>query len=595
MGSKTAAKRAVEAAGVPTVPGYAAERRDLRTLLREAGRIGYPVMIKASAGGGGKGMRVVWSREEFADALAAAEREALAAFGDDAVFLEKLIEAPRHIEFQILGDQYGRIVHLGERECSIQRRHQKIVEESPSTALTSELRAAMGNAAVQAAAAAGYVNAGTCEFLLDQGSHFYFLEMNTRLQVEHPVTELVTGLDLVRLQLEIAAGLPLSIKGEEVASRGHAIELRIYAEDPAHGYLPSTGRILSFAPPSAPGIRVDSGVTTGDEVTLHYDPMLAKLIVSGSDRAAATQRARWALDRFTVLGIATNIPLLRSIVCDPDFAAGALSTAYLESRDPAFSALPEMVPHIALVAAALYETLAPSRAVGEGSGVGGERELGRTRYNPYNPWTSGDGTLNRSASRAFRYRRGDLAYLVTLHPDPAGTGYTATMNDEPFLGEISEDMPENNGGAAAHISAELYGNTQLVLAIGPRKIQLGVARKGFDLEVSYRGDVYILAKPRPLDVETSAHLGERTAGREALTAPMAGTVIKVEVKEGDLVSANQPLVVLGAMKMEHAISSSHPGRVTKILHAAGDVVPGGEMLIEVDTGNQGEDGTDSAR
>jgi 3-methylcrotonyl-CoA carboxylase alpha subunit len=590
MGSKTAAKQAVEAVGVPTVPGYAGERRDLRTLLREAGRIGYPVMIKASAGGGGKGMRVVWSREEFADALAAAEREALAAFGDDAVFLEKLIEAPRHIEFQILGDQYGKIVHLGERECSIQRRHQKVVEESPSAALTEDLRAAMGDAAVKAATAAGYVNAGTCEFLLDQGGHFYFLEMNTRLQVEHPVTELVTGLDLVRLQLEIASGLPLAIEHDSVVSRGHAIELRVYAEDPAHSYLPSTGTVLSFTPPSGPGIRVDTGITSGDEVTLHYDPMLAKLIVYGSDRAAAIQRARWALERFTVLGVATNMPLLSAIVCDPDYVAGDFSTAFLDSRGSSFSAPPGQMPEIAVVAAALFETLAPGRATSERSGVG-EHGWGRKRYNPYNPWTSGDATPGWPASRAFRYHQGDMAYLVTLQPDPSRAEYTATINGKPFRGETAEDSGDNHDGAAARISAELYGDSQLVLAIGPREIPLDVARTGAHLEVSYRGYVYTLARPRPLDVETSAHTSEWTAGHEALKAPMAGTVIKVQVNEGDVVAANQPLLVLGAMKMEHALVSLHAGRVSKILHAVGDVVPGGELLIELDSGRQDEDST----
>src|SRR5690242_11112325 len=294
MGSKTAAKRAVEQAGVPTVPGYMGDTRDARKLEREAARIGYPVMLKASAGGGGKGMRVVQAAAEFAESLAAAQREALAAFGDDSVFLEKLVIAPRHVEFQILADTHGNVIHLGERDCSIQRRHQKVVEESPSPVLTPKLRATMGEAAVRAARAAGYVNAGTCEFLLDASGDFYFLEMNTRLQVEHPVTEAVTGLDLVRHQLRIAAGEPLGLAQETITPRGHAIEVRLYAEDPANGYLPSTGAVLVFEPPRAPGVRVDTGITTGSEVSVHYDPMLAKLIVAAENRPAAIERLRAA-------------------------------------------------------------------------------------------------------------------------------------------------------------------------------------------------------------------------------------------------------------------------------------------------------------
>src|SRR5262249_37727357 len=311
MGSKTAAKAAVAAAGVPIVPGYAGTASDLKTMQREAARIGYPVMLKAAAGGGGKGMRIVQAKEELTEALAGAQREALAAFGDDSVFLEKLVETPHHVEFQILADAHGACVHLGERECSIQRRHQKVVEESPSPALSPALRAEMGAAAVRAAEAAGYVNAGTCEFLLDAKGHYYFLEMNTRLQVEHPVTELVTGLDLVHLQLQIAAGEQLPFAQEQLAVRGHAIEARLYAEDPASGYRACPGRIAVCAPPRAPGVRVDAGVMAGDEVTVHYDPMLAKLIVYGPDRAAAVARLEWALGHFGVLGIATNIPLLR--------------------------------------------------------------------------------------------------------------------------------------------------------------------------------------------------------------------------------------------------------------------------------------------
>ncbi len=395
MGSKTAAKRAVERAGVPTVPGYAGAARETKALEREAARIGYPVMLKAAAGGGGKGMRVVRSAGDFVESLEAARREALAAFGDDSVFIEKLVIAPRHVEFQVLADTYGHTIHLGERECSIQRRHQKVIEESPCPVLTPELRAEMGAAAVAAARAAGYVSAGTCEFLLDQDGRYYFLEMNTRLQVEHPVTEAVTGYDLVRWQLAIAAGQPLTIQQEDISPRGHAIEARLYAEDPALGYLPSSGRALVFAPPRAPGVRVDAGIEPGDEVTVNYDPMLAKLTVHAETRPAAIERLRWALDRFAVLGVGVNTALLRAIAADPDYQAAATSTAYLETHTFPELETPPPPPPIALAAAALWDTLAA-----------GAPES--ARRGPFNPWRAGSAPA-AGGERVTRYVAADEA------------------------------------------------------------------------------------------------------------------------------------------------------------------------------------------
>src|SRR5579883_113361 len=318
MGSKIAAKELAQSVGAPTVPGYNGESQDDEALIDEARRIGFPLLIKASAGGG-RGMRAVYSSANFVEQLAGARREARAAFGDDTVFLERLIQRPRHIEIQVLGDQHGNLIHLGERECSIQRRHQKIVEESPSIALNPSLRAEMGHAAVRIAQAAGYVNAGTIEFMLDEDRQFYFLEMNTRLQVEHPVTELVTGLDLVRHQLYIAAGEPLGIVQEQISPRGHAIEVRIYAEDPYQNFLPSTGTITRFVPPQGPGVRLDSGVETGDEISQYYDPMIAKLIVYGENRPAAVARLQQALEHSTIFGVTTNVPLLHAISVHPAF------------------------------------------------------------------------------------------------------------------------------------------------------------------------------------------------------------------------------------------------------------------------------------
>jgi 3-methylcrotonyl-CoA carboxylase alpha subunit len=562
MGSKTAAKRAVEAAGVPTVPGYNGEHQDVKTIQREAGHIGYPVLIKATAGGGGKGMRTVQTREELPEALAAAKREALAAFGDDSVFLEKLVAAPRHVEFQVLADRYGQCVHLGERDCSIQRRHQKVVEESPSPALTPALRAEMGEAAVRAAQAAGYLNAGTVEFLLDRDGRYYFLEMNTRLQVEHPVTELVTGLDLVRLQLAIAAGERLPIAQDAIAPRGHAVEVRVYAEDPANGYLPSTGRVLAFAPPRAPGVRVDAGIAAGDDVTMYYDPMLAKLIVYGPDRPAAVERLAWALDHFVVLGVATNIPLLRTIAAEPDFRAGNVSTAYLETHDLDAAMHPGQPPALVLVAAALWEAQAIQSAASQNG--------------PFNPWTS-RASASASAERRFRYHVGCAEPTVRLTPslDSAGPGTPG-----PSYAVFVDDAPYPADGAC--VTASVRDDGQVTVAAGDCRLSCYLARRGHEVLVSWHGMAFTLAKPRPLDVDTAAHGQADAAGRQTLTAPMAGTIVKVNVKAGDTVAARQTLVVLGAMKMEHAIVAPYAGRVMGVTHAAGDVVPGGEPLVELD-------------
>ena len=332
MGDKQAARRLMAAAGVPVVPGYDGDEQADGTLLAAAGAIGWPVILKPSRGGGGKGMRVVRRAEDFASALAASRREAHAAFGDDGMVLERYVEKPRHVEVQVLGDGHGHLVHLNERECSIQRRHQKLVEETPSPALTTERRAALCAAGVAAARAADYVNAGTVEFLLAPDGAFYFLEVNTRLQVEHPVTEAVTGLDLVRLQIQIAAGDPLPFGQEDVRARGHGLECRLYAEDPDHDDRPAPGRILHLATPEGPGIRFDSGVATGSDVTVHYDPLLAKLVAWGSDRDEAVQRMRAALRRTVVLGVTTNLARLQAIVDHPAFAAGDLHTGFIDEH-----------------------------------------------------------------------------------------------------------------------------------------------------------------------------------------------------------------------------------------------------------------------
>jgi acetyl-CoA carboxylase biotin carboxylase subunit len=338
MGSKTAARQLAIAAGVPVVPGNTEGVKDAAEAMAIAEQYGFPVLLKAAAGGGGKGMRVVRQASELADALASARREALNAFGDDAVYLEKYIEGPRHIEIQVLADRHGNVVHLGERECSVQRRHQKMIEEAPSVAVSSELRARMGATAVAAAKAAGYVNAGTCEFLLDRDGQYYFLEMNTRIQVEHPVTELVTGLDLVQWQIRIAAGHPLPFAQKDFTPRGWAIECRITSEDPSNGFLPSTGRIDYLHLPTGPGVRWDGGVESGSVVGLHYDPMLAKLIVHAPTRALAIARMRRALLELTIDGIETSRGFHLRVMDHADFQRGDITIQWLEQHLPELTA-----------------------------------------------------------------------------------------------------------------------------------------------------------------------------------------------------------------------------------------------------------------
>ncbi len=388
MGVKTEARALMAQAGVPLVPGFQSESAGDAQFTAAAGKIGYPVMVKAAGGGGGKGIRIVREPESLAEALAGARREATQAFGDARIFLEKYIEAGRHIEIQILADTHGNILHLFERECSAQRRHQKIIEEAPAPVLTADLRARMGAAAVDAARAVGYINAGTVEFIVTPDEQFYFLEMNTRLQVEHPVTELVTGLDLVALQFAVARGEALPFTQAEVTPRGHAIECRVYAEDAHSGFLPATGTVLRFIPPQGPGVRVDSGLQAGDEITIHYDPMIAKIIVHAPTRAQAIRRMQRALAETVILGVTTNLPFLRVLLSHPAFAAGEIHTgfidAHLEQLLPARSALPQM----ALITAALHDRYNMHNHSITGTGI--KPSSAQHDGDLYSPWSRGD-------------------------------------------------------------------------------------------------------------------------------------------------------------------------------------------------------------
>ncbi|GAB4454945.1 MAG: hypothetical protein Kow0070_02340 [Anaerolineales bacterium] len=383
MGDKAESKIRMKEAGVPTVPG-AEGLQSLPAFEKAAREIGYPVLVKASAGGGGKGMRIVWNANDLPEEIDAARREALHAFGDDRLLIEKYIPAAHHIEFQVFGDKHGRLVHLFERECSVQRRHQKIIEETPSPLLTPELRKQMGEAAVKAAQAVGYYNAGTVEFIFDPASSaFYFLEMNTRLQVEHPVTELTTGLDLVQWQIRVAAGERFPYSQEKLTQRGHAIECRVYAEDPAGGFLPSTGRLLQYIQPHGPGIRVDSGFRAGDEVTHFYDPLLAKLIVHAEDRPAAIRKMQAALRDFVVHGVVTNIDFMQAVLAHPDFAGSRVSTRWVENN---FNWEPPSSPSFeSLVAAALADFTTVNRQ---------SKIENRNEPDPFSPWKNPSGFRN---------------------------------------------------------------------------------------------------------------------------------------------------------------------------------------------------------
>ncbi len=355
MGVKTEARALMEAAGVPVAPGYQSDSASDADFHAAAERIGYPVMVKAAGGGGGKGIHIVHTPANLSAALGTARREAEHAFGDPRVFLEKYIENARHIEIQVLADEHGTTVHLFERECSIQRRHQKIIEETPSTLLTPEVRARMGEAAVAAAKAVGYANAGTVEFIADEQANFYFLEMNTRLQVEHPISEMVTGVSLAKMQIHIAAGERLPFTQDDLVQRGHAIECRVYAEDPANGFLPATGPVLRTVEPAGPGVRVDAGVITGDEVTIYYDPMIAKVIVLAENRADAIRKMDWALGQYVILGVTTNLSFLRDVLRHPIFIAGEATTHFIDDHLSDWQHPAPPLPAAALIAAALGE------------------------------------------------------------------------------------------------------------------------------------------------------------------------------------------------------------------------------------------------
>ena len=583
MGSKAAAKTLMQRAGVPLVPGYHGDAQDAATLAAAAARIGYPVLIKASAGGGGKGMRIVERPDELAAAIEGAKREAAASFGDDRVLLERYLTRPRHIEIQVFADTLGHIVSLFERDCSIQRRHQKVLEEAPAPGIDPARRAAMGEAAIAAARAVGYVGAGTVEFIAEDGS-FYFMEMNTRLQVEHPLTEMITGQELVEWQLRVAAGEPLPLRQEQLRISGHAIEARIYAEDPARDFLPSIGTLVHLRQPveSAP-VRVDTGVRQGDAITPNYDPMLAKLIVWGEDRAAAVQRLAGALAEYEVVGVQTNLGLLRAIVAHPAFARAELDTGFIarhadvllptlapSDATPADAAPSDATPAEAALAKALAE--APADAPGDAAetaiwaaaalAVLSDRRAhaaadAAASAEPWSPWNVADAwRMNGDGYQDLVLRRGRAVVTLRAHPAEDGT--------------YRLDLPSG----CVHAEAAEAADTGMTLRLDGVLHRLRVVRRDGELVVILRGHNHAvhlidpLAPPRREDV-----------GSDLVTAPIPARVARILVEPGAVVRRGAPLVVLEAMKMELTLFAPADGTVATIRHAVDDMVEEGTELV----------------
>ena len=549
MGSKAGAKDLMAAHGVPVVPGYTGEDQSPALLQREADRIGYPLMIKAAHGGGGKGMRIVTAAGEFAAALESCQRESKNAFGRDRVLLERYLQQPRHIEFQVFADQFGQTVQLGERECSAQRRYQKIIEESPSPFLSPERRQQMGRAAVQAAQAIDYVNAGTVEFIVGADGDFYFMEINTRLQVEHPVTEMVTGLDLVEWQLRVAAGEPLPLAQEAIRHHGHAIEVRLYAEDPEKNFLPGSGRLerLFLATPSA-NVRLDGGVVEGDTVSIFYDPMIAKLIVWDADRARALARLRDALSECEIVGPKSNVEFLEALIRHPVVVDGRIDTSYLDAHLD--EVLPQArAPGTELLAAAAAACLLHDEAA--------TRVAARRSADPYSPWAIADGwRLGHAGQRVLCLGWREQRIELTAHGSA--------------------------GNYQLDIGADRLPVSQALLAHGELSAQVDGHSRRFRCRVDEARLFLHDGERRTTLVRLPAfHIGESDSagGGDRVLAPMPGRVVLVRVAVGDAVVEGQEVAVMEAMKMEIGLKAPRAGVVAEVKVADGDVVNSDALLI----------------
>ncbi|RXZ31097.1 ATP-grasp domain-containing protein [Oxalobacteraceae bacterium CAVE-383] len=588
MASKSAAKSLMAQAGVPLVPGYHGDDQDPAVLRQAAGRIGYPVLLKASAGGGGKGMRIVESPDGFGDALSSCRREARASFGDDKMLVEKYLLRARHIEIQLFADTLGGCIYLFERDCSVQRRHQKVLEEAPAPGLSEARRAAMGAAAVAAAKAVGYVGAGTVEFIVEGGA-FYFMEMNTRLQVEHPVTEMITGLDLVEWQLRVAAGQPLPLQQSQLTMRGHAIEARIYAENPERGFLPSTGTLRHLRWPAATAfgiggddandgargrpatrIRIDSGFRQGDAISAFYDPMIAKLIVWGEHRDAALAAMAAALNACQIAGLATNIGFLQRLVACDAFAGADLDTGLIARNEAALFGASTLapLPALALAAVALMENERERQASADGD-----------------PWAAADGWRLHA-----RLRRG-LEWIDETGTQTPGQGLAGRLSvrygDAGWLmreeGVMTMDPADgadgDTAGATEHTVRLLQRDgADLRILLDGLPIAGSVLQDGDTTKIFCRAGHFTLRYADPL-ADAGADAGAGAAG--GLTAPMPGKIVAVLVAQGDVVAQGTPLLVMEAMKMEHTIEAPRMGKIAQLLYAVGDQVDEGAPLLQL--------------
>ena len=549
MGSKSAAKALMGASGVPLTPGYHGDDQTPSLLKDEADQIGYPVLIKASAGGGGKGMRRVDRSEDFDAALISCKREAKSSFGDDRVLVEKYVLKPRHIEIQVFGDTHGNVVHLFERDCSVQRRHQKVLEEAPAPGMTDLRRAAMGKAAVEAAKAVNYVGAGTVEFIANQNGSFYFMEMNTRLQVEHPVTEMITGLDLVEWQLRVANGEPLPLTQDQLTIDGHALEARIYAEDPDKGFLPSTGRLIHLAPPpESAHVRVDTGVEQGDEITPFYDPMIAKLIVWGGDRREALARMRQALAQYRVVGVSNNVEFLGRLIATPSFANADLDTGLIERETALLFPQDRPIPHDVWLLVALAELQREARRA---------RETAVTAVDRDSPWRLLDGwRLNSAARRTMTLKQGDAVQAVIV--EPSADGWFLSLD-----------------GPRIAVRGTLTPDGELQAQIGDRRLRAAVVPSGNRRQLFFDACAWSITI---VDTLAVGGAGDEVVG--GLKAPMPGKVIALIAAPGAAVDKGAPLLVLEAMKMEHTITAPGKGIVKAFNYAAGDQVAEGAELVD---------------
>lgn len=529
MGSKKGAKLMLK--GIPSVPGYMGDDQTDEILISESARIGYPIMVKASAGGGGKGMRQVSSPDELPNALETARREALQAFGDDTLILERVVTNPRHIEVQIFGDKLGNVIALGERECTIQRRHQKVIEETPSTALTPQLRTAMFEAAVSIGTQLGYYSAGTIEFLVDDALNFYFMEMNTRLQVEHPITEETTGFDLVRWQIMVAEGFPLP--DMDVYPAGHAIEVRVYAEDPANDFLPAIGKILHWQPPQ--DVRVDSGIRSGDEISIYYDPMIAKIIAYGEHRDGAIRRLDYALSQLQLLGLRNNVSFLRRVLTHPEHIEGDITTGFI-GQHPELLKDEDVPPEIVLAAVSIAQSTTTKR----------DSKYGRWRNSPNRPMRE-------------QFKHGSTTYEILLTPQPNGH-YSLQMNGKDYQARVW-----------------LGDSGKMTLALDGHRQTLTVIAGEADVWWVYAGgQSYSLTWISPMP-----EAGRGKVAEGSLHAPMPGQVRAVNVTVGQKVSPGDTLMILEAMKMEHRIKAPYAGEVTAVHYAVGQQTQADAVLLEL--------------